>query len=69
MVRSIVLAAVLLQLSGCGLGETAASAGAGGVSKAEELEQARQTQSRIEQQLDDAARQAAERRQAIDAME
>lgn len=66
MVRIVTIVALLLTLSGCGLGETAATAGAGAAAKAEELKQAKQTQERIEQRLDDANRQAAEQRRAAE---
>ena len=69
MSRTILLSVILLSVAGCGLGETAVSAGAGGATRAQKLEQARQTQERIGQRLEEAARQAAERRQAIDAKE
>jgi hypothetical protein len=42
-------------LAGCGLGETALSAAAGGVSEVEQAKQAAATQARIRQQLDAAA--------------
>lgn len=56
-----------LTASACGVGELGASAAAGGASKAEEIEQAKQTQARIEQQLEDAAAEAAKQREAIEA--
>jgi len=54
-------------LSGCGLGGTAVSAAAGGVSEAQEAKEARKTEDRVKQQLDAAAAVDAERRQAADA--
>jgi hypothetical protein len=61
------LTGALLILAGCGLGESAASAAAGGVSKAEEVKQGRATQERVEQQLEDAQAAAAAQRAAAEA--
>jgi hypothetical protein len=66
MARSLALLAVMLSLAGCGLAETGAAAAAGGVSKAEELKQAKKTEARVQQQIDDAYRQAADQRRAAE---
>jgi hypothetical protein len=66
--RWVVLAFLLVApLAGCGLAETGASAAAGGVSKAEEARQAKETEARIQQQIDAAQAQAAEQRRAAEA--
>lgn len=54
-------------LGSCGLGETAATAAAAGASGAEATRQATEFEARIRAQLEEAQRQAAERRNAIDA--
>ncbi|MDB6091551.1 MAG: hypothetical protein JWN85_4335 [Gammaproteobacteria bacterium] len=59
--------ALVLALAGCGLAETGAAAAAGGVSKAEEVRQAKQTEARIQQQIDAAYQQAAQQRGAAEA--
>lgn len=53
-------------LAGCGLGETAATATAAGASGAEAARQAKETQVRIQEQIEEAQRKAAEQRRAID---
>lgn len=52
---------LLTALGGCGVGETAATAGAVGAGKAREGEQAGQTLQRAEQRLDAAQQQAMDR--------
>ena len=52
MLRSLAVLALTGLLAGCGLAETGAAAAAGGVSKAEEARQAKQTEARIQQQID-----------------
>jgi hypothetical protein len=58
---------VCVTLSACGLGETAASAAAGGASQAEQAKEALRIEARVKQQLDTAATLEAQRRQAADA--
>src|SRR5256886_11595223 len=67
MLRSLAVLALTGLLAGCGLAETGAAAAAGGVSKAEEVRQAKQTEARLQQQLDAANAQAQERRRAAEA--
>ena len=70
MIRTLVLglvAAGTLVFGGCGLAETGASAAVGGVSKAEEVKQAKETEARVQQQIDAATRQAAQQRSAAEA--
>ena len=65
MHRSLILTATALVgalLVGCGLAETGAAAAAGGVSQAEQVRQAKQTEARVQQQLDAAYQQAADQR-------
>jgi hypothetical protein len=63
----IALALSLAILSGCGLGETAATTAALAEAKAEEAKAAKATQARIEQKLEDAQAAAAEQRAAAEA--
>jgi hypothetical protein len=65
--KYLVLVGALLALAGCGLGESAASAAAGGASKAEEMKQASKTLESVEQRLDDAQSTAREQREAAEA--
>ena len=62
MIRSGVLIVLLGVLAGCGLGETAATTAAIAESKAQELKQAKETQAKIEQQLEDTQKVEAQRR-------
>jgi hypothetical protein len=67
MARSLVLLSLVLSLTGCGVAETGAAAAAAGVSKAEEARQGLKTEARVREQLDAAAKQAAEQRNAAEA--
>jgi hypothetical protein len=67
MARSLVLLALILSLTGCGVAETGAAAAAGGVSQAEEVRQGLRTEARVREQLDAAAKQAADQRNAAEA--
>jgi hypothetical protein len=49
-------------LAGCGLGETAVSAAAGGASQVEQAQQAKRTEARVTEELAAAAKVGAERR-------
>jgi len=62
MTRYGALIALLGMLAGCGLGETAATTAAIAESKAQELKQAKETQAKIEQRLEDAQKVAAQQR-------
>jgi hypothetical protein len=68
MTRLIVPLALLTLLSGCGLGETAATTAALAEAKAQEAKAAKETQAKIEQKLEDAQAIAAEQRAAAEAM-
>jgi hypothetical protein len=67
MARSLILLPVIVSLTGCGLVETGAVAAAGGVSKAEEARQAKQTEARLQKQIDSAYQQASQQRRDADA--
>jgi hypothetical protein len=54
-------------LAGCGLAETGVAGAAAGASQAEQVRQAKQTEARVQKQLDAAAQQDAERRRAAEA--
>jgi hypothetical protein len=66
-VKSLLLVGAMLALAGCGLGESAASAAAGGASKAEEVKAAQETLESVEQRLDAAQDIAREQREAAEA--
>lgn len=66
MIRVIPLLCLALSLSACGVAETGAAAAAGGASEVEQARQAKQTEARVQQQLDAAYQQAAERRQSAE---
>jgi hypothetical protein len=67
MARSLVLLCLILSLTGCGVAETGAAAATEGAAKAEEVRQGLQTEARVREQLDAAAKQAAEQRNAAEA--
>jgi hypothetical protein len=71
MPRSLALLATTMvlaaTLAGCGLAETGIAGAAGGASKAEELRQAKETEARVQRQVDAAYQQAAEQRRAGEA--
>ena len=58
---------VVTLLSGCGLGETAATTAALAEAKAQEAKSAKEAQARIEKRLDDAQAVAAQQREAAEA--
>ena len=65
-IRSLALLSLMVSLTGCGVAETGAAAAAAGASKAEEVRQGLQTEARVREQLDAAAKAAAEQRKAAD---
>jgi alpha-D-ribose 1-methylphosphonate 5-triphosphate synthase subunit PhnG len=67
MIRYIAPLAVVGLLSGCGLGETAATTAALAEAKAQEAKAAKETQAKIEQGLQDAQAAAQEQRAAAEA--
>jgi len=69
MLRPLLFTATLLVgalLAGCGLAETGAAAAAGGASQVEQVRQAKQTEARVQKQLDAAYQQAADQRRAAE---
>lgn len=67
MQRIILSFMALLALAGCGLGETAVSAAAGGASEIEQAKQAPKLEAQVKQQAEAAVTLDAQRRQAADA--
>lgn len=67
MARSLVLLSLVLSLAGCGVAETGAAAATAGASQAEEARQALKTEARVREQLDAAAKQAADQHTAAEA--
>jgi hypothetical protein len=71
MLRSFSLLATTIVLSatltGCGLAETGVAGAAAGASQAEQVRQAKETEARVQKQLDAAYQQNAAQRQAADA--
>jgi uncharacterized protein YceK len=66
MKRLILVFMACLTGGGCGLGETAISAAAGGATETAQAKAALETEARAKQQLDAAAALEAQRRQAAD---
>ena len=66
-VKSLALLAILLPLAGCGLVETGATAAAGGASAAQQAKEAKQTEAKLQQQINAAYQQDAARRKAAEA--
>jgi len=71
MLRSITLATTTLVLSamltGCGLAETGAAAAAGGASQVQQAREAKQTEERVQKQVDAALQLDAQHRHAAEA--
>jgi hypothetical protein len=71
MLRSITLVTTTMVLSamltGCGLAETGAAAAAGGASQVQQAREAKQTEARVQKQLDAAMQVDAEHRHAAEA--
>jgi len=65
--KTLILLPAMLLLAGCGVAETGAAAAAGGASEVEAARQAKQTEARVQQQLDAAVKQEAEQRKAAEA--
>jgi hypothetical protein len=70
MPRSATLLATTMvlgaMLAGCGLAETGAAAAAGGASQVEQARQAKQTEARVQQQVDAAVQLDADHRRATE---
>jgi alpha-D-ribose 1-methylphosphonate 5-triphosphate synthase subunit PhnG len=68
LIASAVSGALMLGvLTGCGLGETAATTAALAEAKVQEAKAAKETQAKLEQQLQDAQAVAAQQREAAEA--
>jgi hypothetical protein len=71
MLRAVMsLAAILVcgaLLSGCGLAETGMAGATAGASQAQQVRQAKETEARVQKQLDAASQQDAQRRRAAEA--
>ena len=67
MRNALLIAATVLLLAGCGLADVGAAGATAATSRAEEVEQAKQTEARIQQQIDAANQQAADQRKAAEA--
>ena len=66
-VKSLALLVALLTLAGCGLAETGVTAAAGGASAAQQAKQAKETEAKIQQQINAAYQEDAARRKAAEA--
>ena len=67
LAKSLALVATLLALAGCGLVETGATAAAGGASAAQEAKQAKETEAKLQQQINAAYQEDAAQRKAAEA--
>jgi curli biogenesis system outer membrane secretion channel CsgG len=67
MRQAVLLTALLLALTGCGLAETGVTAGAGAASKADEVREGKRAEARVQQQIDAAYSRDAEQRKAAEA--
>ena len=67
MQRVILACVAALSLAGCGLGETAVSAAAGGASEAEQAKQALKTEQRVKDQVNAAMNVDAQHRRGAEA--
>ena len=67
MPRSIVLLALVLSLSGCGVVDTGAAAATAATSQAQEAREGLKTEARVKAQLDAAMKQSADQRNAAEA--
>lgn len=67
LAKSLALLAAVLALAGCGLVETGATAAAGGESAAQQAKQAKETEAKLQQQINAAYQEDAARRKAAEA--
>ena len=67
LAKSLALLAALLALAGCGLAETGATAAAGGASAAQQAKQAKETEAKVQQQINAAYQQDAAQRKSAEA--
>jgi hypothetical protein len=67
LTKSLALLVTLLTLAGCGLAATGVSAAAGGASAAQDAKQAKETEAKLQQQINSAYQQDAAQRKAAEA--
>ena len=67
MARSLVLLPLILLLTGCGVAETGAAAATAATASAQEAREGLKTEARVREQLDAAAKAAADQRNAAEA--
>lgn len=67
LAKSLAIVAVLLTLAGCGLAETGVTAASGGATAAQDAKQAKQTEAKLQQQINAAYQEDAARRKAAEA--
>jgi hypothetical protein len=67
LTKSVALLVTLLTLAGCGLAATGISAAAGGASAAQDAKQAKETEAKLQQQINSAYQQDAAQRKAAEA--
>jgi hypothetical protein len=67
MKRMLVIVALALATTACGVGEMGAAAAAGGATKAEEAKRMTEQEALVRERLDAAAADAAKQREAIEA--
>ena len=64
--RSLIALTLFITLTGCGLGETAATAGTAAKLKADEAQQAKENMEKIQRQLNENLKQGEQRLQAAE---
>jgi hypothetical protein len=67
LAKSLAIVVTVLALAGCGLAETGITAAAGGASAAQDAKQAKDTEARLQQQINAAYQQDAAQRKAAEA--
>jgi hypothetical protein len=67
LTRSLAIAVTVLALAGCGLAATGVTAAAGGASAAQDAKQAKDTEAKLQQQINAAYQQDAANRKAAEA--
>jgi len=67
LANSLAIVVTVLALAGCGLAETGVTAAAGGASAAQDAKQAKDTEAKLQQQINAAYQQDAAKRNAAEA--
>jgi hypothetical protein len=67
LAKSLAIVVTVLALAGCGLAETGVTAAAGGASAAQDAKQAKDTEAKLQQQINAAYQQDAANRKAAEA--